>query len=86
MKYWNVSAKVTSEIGSQSVTVSIDYMSDRQMPAEPLVPRALVPMETCLEDDTRDRGKLVDKSSVSTISGNFSEPEVLDNSMNASFQ
>ncbi|KAK1390858.1 DNA binding,zinc ion binding,DNA binding [Heracleum sosnowskyi] len=86
MKYWNVSAKVTSEIGSQSVTVSIDYMSHRQMHAEPLVPRALVPLETCLEDNTREKGKLFDKSSVSTISGNFSEPEVLDNSMNASFQ
>ncbi|XP_074322413.1 DDT domain-containing protein PTM isoform X2 [Apium graveolens] len=86
MKYWNVSAKVTSAIGSQSVTVSIDYMSDRKMLAEPLVSRALVPLETCLEDDTHDKVKLVDKSSVSTISGNFSEPEVLDNSMNASFQ
>lgn len=88
MKYWNVSAKVTSEVGSQTVTVSIDYMSDKQMPAEPLIHRVSVPMETCLKDDTK--GKAVDKSSVSTISGNLgceiSEPEVLDNSMNASLQ
>ncbi|XP_063937652.1 DDT domain-containing protein PTM isoform X2 [Daucus carota subsp. sativus] len=89
MKYWNVSAKVTSEIGSQTVTVSIDYMGERQMPAKPLIPRVSVPLETCHEDDTRDKGNPLDKSSVSPISGNLgceiSEPEVLDNSMNASF-